>query len=1668
MKSKFFPKAVSLFLSAVLIVGILPMSVLAIESEIAELSGDEQVMTYQSFESTLAPGIVQTVNSGYGADGKLINYYIAIADINRDDVGVQASYKDAQCEKLGMSKMTEQAAAMNAKHTNADDEANYIPHYAVVAGVNGDGYNTGSAMPSGAHIMNGISGFGIQKAANSSWFAIFEDGTALCGANNADWDEAVAAHGPAQEAIGGFQLVRKNGTNIAYSNSSYLNDGRYPRSFVGVTADNKVVFMVADGNGSGGSAGTNYAESLEIMDEAGCTYILCLDGGGSATYVSRSAGSNDIQVTSNPSDGSERAVSNGLVMYTSTPPSDVFEKAEVSAENYYVTPGSEVKVSAIGISPAGTAAEIPENAVWTATNGIVENGVFISDGTVGAAEISLTVDGETVGSATINIVLPDAVSFTRETVTVPFGATVELEVSAKYGLFDVAVKDSDFSFTVADTAVGNVSGNKFTAAETGVGTTVTVSVNGADPAVTDTIDVKLGKGSEVIFDFEEGTAGANLDNWTTRDHGSNTHIFTDLSIVTKETGMVHDGDSALAFNYHMDQSIHGTEFWAGNSIAWLGESIELKNATSWGFWLYIPEDCTQLAMWVGTATHDAEGNFNGWTGYECVEYTQEKYATPEYSGWHYITVPVTKEAVYIEDNADQVGKYFNGTQYKQKANCFIKFYAVNIDSWNEGETNYAGDFTFYIDNITVDYSDAVDDRENPIFSGMTYAVEGMSDAAALNGQTVIKNTVSFAALVSEDMTNPNNASGLDAASAVAYIDGVGVDCEYANGMITVSDAVLTNGVHTIRMGICDKMGNYSETKRQITVKAEDNDKTVRVVPQDSSLIYMLNDSVYWIDVEVDEIETVKSVEMRLDLDSMNNWELDYIDTLYGFDCEYSFATANDRAENILTIKFTRNEEYLSETGTAVIASLPVRVWEYVSSDDHTHKNAVDAWNCSYVCAPALSVDVDTEMGVVTYLDGTSHTFSSEDIHTLCVSYTYGLRMRDYNNEYYKSHSFHVHSAVAIDDCVETCTESGYTGRTWCATCDSPVDWGKTVEATGHNFELAYGVLKCACGELFNGVYTDGKTYVDGVVNNGWIADSYWADGVKFTGVKFVDGYYYNFGEDGVCAGQTKFTGKFFNETANGYCYAVSGELKNGWYLVDGIWNYFRWDEKTAITGTYKFANGSCAGITYVFDDEGNLTDGVWHTTEDGNIQYFYGPDCYKWSNNILQEIDGKTYCFDKDGYLYRGHQVVRIGAFAEYKLYHFDDVTGELIKVYEDETGIFPVSGGNYCYLVDGVVQMGLGMITVDGAQYYVRGNGLLAVGKYYIGAGYTGCGHLTPGYYDFGDDAKFVGPWIDETAFTGIKADDEGDLHYYKYGVIQKGLGMIIVDGDQYYVRGNGLLAVSKYYIGEGYTGCSHLSPGFYNFGEDGKFVGPWINENAFTGIKADDEGNLHYYVYDVIQKGLGMITLDGSEYYVRGNGLLAVGKYYIGVGYTGCGHLTPGYYEFGEDGKFVGPWVDENAFTGIKADDEGNLHYYVNDLVQSGLGMITIDGADYYVRGNGLLAVGKYYIGVGYTGCGHLTPGYYDFGEDGKFVGPWSDENAFTGIKADSEGNLHYYVNDAIQSGLGMITVDGADYYVRGNGLLAVGKYYVGAGYTGCGHLTPGYYDFGEDGKFVGPWSE
>lgn len=103
--------------------------------------------------------------------------------------------------------------------------------------------------------------------------------------------------------------------------------------------------MVLDGRQAPFSCGGSMHEIAQIMLEAGCVSAVNLDGGGSTTFASKQEGSSSVQVVNRPSDGSERSISSSLIIVSTAAPSDVFERAVLTAEENYVTPDASVAIS---------------------------------------------------------------------------------------------------------------------------------------------------------------------------------------------------------------------------------------------------------------------------------------------------------------------------------------------------------------------------------------------------------------------------------------------------------------------------------------------------------------------------------------------------------------------------------------------------------------------------------------------------------------------------------------------------------------------------------------------------------------------------------------------------------------------------------------------------------------------------------------------------------------------------------------------------------------------------------------------------------------------------------------------------------------------------------------------------------------------------------------------------------------------------------------------------------------------------------------------------------------------------------------------------------------------------------------------------------------------------
>ena len=95
------------------------------------------------------------------------------------------------------------------------------------------------------------------------------------------------------------------------------------------------------------------------------------------------------------------------------------------------------------------------------------------------------------------------------------------------------------------------------------------------------------------------------------------------------------------------------------------------------------------------------------------------------------------------------------------------------------------------------------------------------------------------------------------------------------------------------------------------------------------------------------------------------------------------------------------------------------------------------------------------------------------------------------------------------------------------------------------------------GGYFGDVYEEFEdSYtLDKGMKNGWYAEdggwAYYAEGQRLTGVEKVDGYYYDFGSEGINIGQAKFTGVFEDE--GGLRYVRNGLVINsGWHTFENV------------------------------------------------------------------------------------------------------------------------------------------------------------------------------------------------------------------------------------------------------------------------------------------------------------------------------------------------------------------------------------------------------------------------------------------------------------------------------------------------------------------------------------
>ena len=1417
------------------------------------------------------------------------------------------------------------------------------------------------------------------------------------------------------------------------------------RTFVGITANGEVIIAVSDGDQAPFSTGFTMGEMADYMIRMGCIYACNQDGGGSTTFCTQRPGE-DLKVNCSLSDGGERPVTSTIMVVSTAPADGVLSSATISSDYDYYTPGSTVSFNTVGIDGSGAKVDIPEDAQWQIAEdgmGTISNGVFTSNGTTGVVTAQLVYNGNVVGERKINIAIPEAITMNQPTVTIPYGKTAAIPIKATVnnGLNEIGLGPNDISFTTDNPALGSFNGLSFTAvdqenAPENITSNVTATLNmGSNPTLN--FQLQLGRGSDVLFDFEGGQS--DVDIWNVIDNRKGTIWDYDmaLSLADAENGQVHDGEHSmrLELNGLSSNLSHSAEYgWIRLGID--GDAIELENARSLGFWMYIPDECIQL--WAqGNYMADTDGN--GTYDKQCLismppAFPNQVLEKVDEPGWYYLEMDLSQyQNIALKDTMQFVKDPSTGAS-GAKGDFFLSFiFARAKNNPILDGKSVIGPYTFYLDNFTVDYSEAVDDREKPEF-----------DKIYMDGTPLVKhevgtttsNTLTFTSNVADatekidanKVSHPlTNTSGINASTAKAFIDGVEVPASYVGGVMTAANVSVADGYHRVRFEITDNAGNTAVMIRVFKVESGNTAPALQLVPADASLDRILFGSVYWMNLEATAIENIQSVETVIDLNMVNHWELDHMVLAKGFTAEYTI----DEDSNSAAITFTRTGEN-NQTGSAILAQIPVRVLDYDNDIHVAGKTAAQYWATHEFWGHNLALDVDK--GLVTFTDGSTQTFSNEEFSVSTEMYTARYYM---DATYLTSHgSTHIHSAVALPDKSATCTEDGYTGRTFCEGCNSVVEWGTAVPATGHSFHVVGDKLACDCGETITG-----------------------------SGLHMIDGKNY---------------------------YTIGGVLAKGWNNVDDGWYYFG-DNYEGINGTH-----TVDGIEYNFTD--GLVEGVWKYDGVG-YKYYYGPSYYHYikrsqlSNFMWATIDGETYAFDSKGHRYEGYAVLTSTEYGSSKLYQFTD-EGVLIGEYnpgEDYTGIF-VCKKTTTYLKNGV-PFAAGLVK-DGDDYYYINSGCEAVPGNYAVTRPNGL--LLPGFYQFGPDGKMINPPVypdgpnrdgffyqngaklpayqlvefegdyyfindcnkfaksirlylsarflegtglsigyydfDRNGKMMLKNGPEADGYFYLKNVKQTAYQLIEFEGYYYFINdGNKYAADTTVYLTQQFVEGTDLPVGYYYFDETGKMV-----------LKNGADADGFFYLNNVKQKAYQLVEFEGDYYFIDSGNKYATNKtIYLQSRFVDAYGLAVGYYEFGADGRMImknGPYPDG--------------YFYRNGVRLNNYQLVEFEDNYYFIDDYNKYTVSKrLYLSQRFVEGTDLPVGYYDFDETGKMVlrnGPGEDG--------------FFFLRGVKQRAYQLIEFEGDYYFIDSGNKYATNKrIYLQSRFVDAYGLQTGYYDFDETGKIV-----
>ncbi len=445
-----------------------------------------------------------------------------------------------------------------------------------------------------------------------------------------------------EQAIGGDKILINNGVIIQGLSSTNYS----PTTAVGVKADGEVVFYQVDGR-STSSQGVSSLETAQFLFKAGCIKAIQLDGGGSSAVIARMPGHSSPGLLNIPSDGAERANSNGLILVSkssiaikegSAVKNTTAQKLHTYPGKVYALPNTAVQFSALATNESYLPVNLPSEIKWVTSAGQIDSSGKLIVGKQPGNYSILAVNGLMAGASEITV--PDKVTSlkpSKSLLTLLPGDTMDLSCEAYIQNIKVVSTDSSFNWQVEGNIGTITQEGVFTMSKDAQGKGRIIVSYGDKNAY---IDVNIPATPNAIEDFE-GAVGWGYTK--VRAKSANVSVIQDATLARSGSGVLK-----LDYDFTLDSGVE--KGVAGVYAYTLNPNTKAKVELS------INGDPVAIGMWVygDNSKSWLRGSIkdgNGQSFY--VDYTSDYNVSTgtggiDWTGWKYVEakIPSSKKGPF--------------------------------------------------------------------------------------------------------------------------------------------------------------------------------------------------------------------------------------------------------------------------------------------------------------------------------------------------------------------------------------------------------------------------------------------------------------------------------------------------------------------------------------------------------------------------------------------------------------------------------------------------------------------------------------------------------------------------------------------------------------------------------------------------------------------------------------------------------------------------------------------------------------------------------------------------------------------------------------------------------------------------------------------------------------